>query len=110
MAGLAAHQDTACFHSFGLNRHLGRSFLALLPNPGRCSISKAKGVHFRFLALDITPSAGRAEIFVLAMGVYALANACIGATPAAYAADVMQRSDASGFGLGIYRCAGDVGM
>jgi len=42
------------------------------------------------------------------MVVYAAANACIGATPAAYAADVMP-SAVSGFGLGIYRCAGDIG-
>lgn len=42
------------------------------------------------------------------MVIYAAANACIGATPAAYAADVMP-SAVSGFGLGIYRCAGDVG-
>ena len=42
------------------------------------------------------------------MMVYAVANACIGATPAAYAADVMPQS-VSGFGLGIYRCAGDIG-
>lgn len=43
------------------------------------------------------------------MVIYAAANACIGATPAAYAADVMP-SAVSGFGLGIYRCAGDIGM
>ena len=42
------------------------------------------------------------------MVIYAAANACIGATPAAYAADVMP-SAVSGFGLGIYRCAGDIG-
>lgn len=43
------------------------------------------------------------------MMIYAVANACIGATPAAYAADVMPQS-VSGFGLGIYRCAGDIGV
>lgn len=53
--------------------------------------------------------AGRQEIFIAAMMLYAAANACIGATPAAYAADVMPQS-VSGFGLGIYRCAGDIGM
>ena len=47
-------------------------------------------------------------MFVAAMMLYAAANACIGATPAAYAADVMPQS-VSGFGLGIYRCAGDIG-
>ena len=47
-------------------------------------------------------------MFVVAMMLYAAANACIGATPAAYAADVMPQS-VSGFGLGIYRCAGDIG-
>ena len=53
--------------------------------------------------------AGRQEMFIAAMMLYAAANACIGATPAAYAADVMPQS-VSGFGLGIYRCAGDIGM
>jgi hypothetical protein len=52
--------------------------------------------------------AGRQDVFIAAMMVYAVANACIGATPAAYAADVMPQS-VSGFGLGIYRCAGDIG-
>ncbi len=47
-------------------------------------------------------------MFTAAMMMYAAANACIGATPAAYAADVMPQS-ISGFGLGIYRCAGDIG-
>ena len=39
---------------------------------------------------------------------YAAAHACIGVTPNAYAADVTP-SSMSGFGLGIYRCAGDLG-
>ncbi len=39
---------------------------------------------------------------------YAVANSCIGATPAAFAADVMPQS-VSGFGLGMFRCAGDIG-
>lgn len=47
-------------------------------------------------------------MFTAAIMMYAAANACIGATPAAYAADVMPQS-VSGFGLGIYRCAGDIG-
>ena len=47
-------------------------------------------------------------MFTVAMMMYAAASACIGATPAAYAADVMPHS-VSGFGLGIYRCAGDIG-
>ena len=47
-------------------------------------------------------------MFTAAMMMYAAASACIGATPAAYAADVMPQS-VSGFGLGIYRCAGDIG-
>lgn len=51
---------------------------------------------------------GRQDVFVVAMMVYAVANACIGATPAAYAADVMPES-VSGFGLGMFRCAGDIG-
>ena len=42
------------------------------------------------------------------MMVYAVANSFIGATPAAFAADVMPQS-VSGFGLGMFRCAGDIG-
>ena len=52
--------------------------------------------------------AGRQEFFIGAMVLYAVANSCIGATPAAFAADVMPQS-VSGFGLGMFRCAGDVG-
>ena len=48
------------------------------------------------------------EGFLIATAVYAVSNACLGATPAAYAADVMPQ-DVSGLGLGIYRCAGDMG-
>jgi hypothetical protein len=51
---------------------------------------------------------GRQEFFVGAMMVYAVANSFIGATPAAFAADVMPQS-VSGFGLGMFRCAGDIG-
>ena len=43
-----------------------------------------------------------------AAGLYAMSNACMGATPVAYASDVMP-SGLGGFGLGIYRCAGDLG-
>lgn len=63
----------------------------------RCAVSRAP-----------RGAAGRTEFFFAAMVIYAAANACIGATPAAYAADVMP-SAVSGFGLGIYRCAGDIG-
>ena len=52
--------------------------------------------------------AGRADMFVLAAAVYAVGTAIIGASPAAYAADVMPKESA-GLGLGIYRCAGDLG-
>lgn len=52
--------------------------------------------------------AGRVEGFLAAAGLWAVSNACIGATPAAYAADVMPQ-DISGLALGIYRCAGDIG-
>jgi len=52
--------------------------------------------------------AGRMEGFLAAAGIWAVSNACIGATPAAYAADVMPQN-VSGLGLGIYRCAGDMG-
>ena len=51
---------------------------------------------------------GRVEAFTAAAVLYAAANACLGATPSAYAADVMP-SSISGLGLGIYRCAGDLG-
>ncbi|KAL0017935.1 hypothetical protein WJX77_000283 [Trebouxia sp. C0004] len=40
---------------------------------------------------------------------YAVGNACIGASPVAYAADVMP-ANLGGFGLGMYRCAGDLGL
>ena len=39
---------------------------------------------------------------------YALSNACMGASPVAYATDVMP-TKLGGFGLGMYRCAGDIG-
>lgn len=52
--------------------------------------------------------AGRVEGFLAATALWAVSNACIGATPAAYAADVMPQ-DISGLALGIYRCAGDLG-
>lgn len=58
--------------------------------------------------IAISWHAGWVEGFLLAAVVYAVSNACIGATPAAYAADVMP-DDVSGLGLGIYRCAGDLG-
>jgi hypothetical protein len=51
---------------------------------------------------------GRTDLFVLAAAIYAMGTAIIGASPAAYAADVMP-ADAAGLGLGIYRCAGDLG-
>ncbi|KAK9819267.1 hypothetical protein WJX81_001189 [Elliptochloris bilobata] len=60
-------------------------------------------------ALLLMAATRRTEFFFAAMVMYAAANACIGATPAAYAADVMP-SAVSGFGLGIYRCAGDIGL
>ncbi|CAL5228622.1 g11787 [Coccomyxa viridis] len=60
-------------------------------------------------ALLLMAFTGRQEMFTVAMMMYAAASACIGATPAAYAADVMPHS-VSGFGLGIYRCAGDIGL
>ena len=41
-------------------------------------------------------------------GLYAIGNACIGASPVAYAADVVP-ANLGGFGLGMYRCAGDLG-
>lgn len=48
------------------------------------------------------------EAFVGASAVYAIGTAIIGASPAAYAADVMP-AGAAGLGLGIYRCFGDLG-
>lgn len=53
-------------------------------------------------------NAGGPELFSAAAVVYAISNACIGAAPAAYAADVMPQN-LGGFGLGVYRCAGDIG-
>ncbi|KAK9810950.1 hypothetical protein WJX73_000538 [Symbiochloris irregularis] len=60
-------------------------------------------------ALMIMANTGCTEAFTAAAVMYAAANACLGATPSAYAADVMPAS-ISGFGLGIYRCAGDLGL
>lgn len=60
-------------------------------------------------ALCIMAMTGRMEGFLAAAGIWAVSNACIGATPAAYAADVMPQN-VSGLGLGIYRCAGDMGL
>lgn len=51
---------------------------------------------------------GCVEAFVGAAALYAVGTAIIGQSPAAYAADVMP-ADAAGLGLGIYRCAGDLG-
>eukprot|EP00891_Asterochloris_glomerata_P001245 jgi/Astpho2/1245/fgenesh1_pg.00023_%23_12_t len=53
-------------------------------------------------ALGLMAAAGNAAFFVAAAGLYAMCNACIGATPVAYASDVMP-SGLGGFGLGIYR-------
>ena len=44
-----------------------------------------------------------------AAAVYAVGTAIIGASPAAFAADIMP-AGAAGLGLGIYRCAGDLGV
>jgi hypothetical protein len=48
------------------------------------------------------------QAFVGAAAVYAVGTAIIGASPAAFAADIMPKG-AAGLGLGIYRCAGDLG-
>ena len=53
--------------------------------------------------------AGGGSGFFACAALYAIGNACIGASPMAYAADVMP-ADLGGFGLGMYRCAGDLGM
>ncbi|KAK9817260.1 hypothetical protein WJX72_011949 [[Myrmecia] bisecta] len=60
-------------------------------------------------ALACMAVSGRSELFIAAACIYAMSNACIGATPAAYAADIMP-AGLGGFGLGIYRCAGDIGL
>ena len=60
------------------------------------------------LSFSAMRRAGRIEGFLAAAAIWAVSNACIGATPAAYAADVMPKN-VSGLGLGIYRCAGDMG-
>ena len=64
--------------------------------------------HCLYDALVVCCNAGRPDLFALAAVVYAISNACVGAVPAAYAADIMP-SGLGGFGLGIYRCAGDIG-
>eukprot|EP00884_Botryococcus_braunii_P001802 jgi/Botrbrau1/11622/Bobra.0209s0013.1 len=61
------------------------------------------------LALLMMAATSRADVLFMATGVYALANAIVGATPAAYAADVVPTSY-QGFGLGVFRCAGDLGL
>jgi len=60
-------------------------------------------------ALLLMARAGCVEAFVGAAALYAVGTAIIGQSPAAYAADVMP-ADAAGLGLGIYRCAGDLGL
>ena len=52
--------------------------------------------------------AGDGHGFSLCMALYAFSNACIGANLVAYATDVMP-TNLGGFGLGLYRCAGDLG-
>ena len=52
--------------------------------------------------------AGGSHGFLACAALYALGNACIGASPVAYAADVTP-ANLGGFGLGMYRCAGDLG-
>ncbi len=52
--------------------------------------------------------AGGSQGFLVCAALYAVGNACIGASPVAYAADVMP-ANLGGFGLGMYRCAGDLG-
>ena len=53
-------------------------------------------------------TAGGSHGFLACAALYAIGNACIGASPVAYAADVMP-AKLGGFGLGMYRCAGDIG-
>ena len=81
-----------------------------------------KSIDFHFEATWTTPSmrcpdmhaldgmyTGCVEAFIGAAALHAMGTAIIGQSPAAYAADVMP-SDAAGLGLGIYRCAGDLGV
>lgn len=77
------------------------SNLAALP-VAKTKLRHEQGPHTRLMRT------GNPHIFMAAAVLYACSNACIGATPAAYAADVMP-SNISGFALGIYRCAGDIG-
>ena len=51
---------------------------------------------------------GGSHGFLACAALYAVGNACIGASPVAYAADVMP-AKLGGFGLGMCRCAGDLG-
>lgn len=77
--------------------------------PGTTYIHRPKRILTRSLRCVLPAArAGRTDLFVLAAAIYAMGTAIIGASPAAYAADVMP-ADAAGLGLGIYRCAGDLG-
>ena len=53
-------------------------------------------------------SAGNAMTFWLGASLYAVGNAIIGASPSAYAIDVLP-PEATGLGIGIFRSAGDLG-
>lgn len=75
--------------------------------PHHRHIAAPQPTIFNSQTLDPVP-AGRMEAFVGASAMYAVGTAIIGASPAAYAADVMP-AGAAGLGLGIYRCFGDLG-
>ncbi|DBA89338.1 TPA: hypothetical protein ACH3X1_004132 [Trebouxia sp. C0004] len=60
-------------------------------------------------ALGLMAVSGGSHGFLVCAALYAVGNACIGASPVAYAADVMP-ANLGGFGLGMYRCAGDLGL
>lgn len=68
--------------------------------------------HIAFLLVlpcSVCPcGAGGSHGFLACAALYAIGNACIGASPLAYAADVTP-ANLGGFGLGMYRCAGDLG-
>ena len=76
-----------------------------------CSIKIVQCSHLERVSEavdDQACSAGGSQGFLACAALYAVGNACCGASPMAYATDVMP-DKLGGFGLGMYRCAGDLG-
>ncbi|KAK9812684.1 hypothetical protein WJX72_001907 [[Myrmecia] bisecta] len=60
-------------------------------------------------ALGLMAAGASPELFAAGAAVFAISNAFVGPSPAAYAADVMPAHQ-RGLGLGLYRSAGDIGL